>query len=248
MISVERGEQASEWGSTMAETGSAPRILVVDDELNMCLALERLYRRAGYEVKYCLDSEGLYKTAAWWQPSLVVLDVRLAREDGREVARNFRTMYDVPIMMLTGKIEVQDRIRGLESGADDYVCKPYDPGELVARTRALLRRYNMATGSTGSDDLPIRLDRKHRKLTCDDGSEMRITEIQCNIMAVLMERKGEVISRELLYSMVFKRPWVPGDRSLDVHVSNLRKAIGQLESPGIAIQSIRNIGYQLVVD
>ncbi len=235
-------------GRTMSQNETAERILVVDDEMNMCLALERLYRRAGYEVKYGCDSETLYKIAASWQPHLIVLDVRLAREDGREVARNFRTMYDIPIMMLTGKVEVQDRIRGLESGADDYVCKPYDPGELVARTRALLRRYHHDGKSGGESDAPVRIDRNRRMLVCPNGSEMRITEIQANIMTVLLERKGEVISREVLYGLVFKRPWVPGDRSLDVHVSNLRKALASLNSPGVAIQSIRNIGYQLVME
>lgn len=232
---------------TMSENEPLDRILVVDDEMNMCLALERLYRRAGYEVKYGCDSDTLYKVAASWQPHLIVLDVRLGREDGREVARNFRTMYDIPIMMLTGKVEVQDRIRGLESGADDYVCKPYDPGELVARTRALLRRYHPDGRGREDGDAPIRIDRNRRMLVCANGAEMRITEIQANIMTVLLERKGEVISREVLYSLVFKRPWVPGDRSLDVHVSNLRKALASLDSPGVAIQSIRNIGYQLVM-
>lgn len=223
------------------------RIFVLDDEENMCLALERVLRRAGYDVRYGFESDALYRTTATWQPNLVVLDVRLGREDGREVARTFRSMYDVPILMLTGQVGVEDRISGLESGADDYLCKPYDPGELVARVRAMLRRASLLTDGRDTN-LPIRVDKNNRTLIAAGGGEERITELQANIMTVLLDRRSEVISREALYSLVFKRPWVPGDRSLDVHVSNLRKALQRITPEHITIQSIRNVGYRLILD
>lgn len=223
------------------------RIFVLDDEENMCLALERVLKRAGYDVRYGFEGDALYRTTAHWQPHLVVLDVRLGKEDGREVARTFRSMYDIPILMLTGQIEVEDRISGLESGADDYLCKPYDPGELVARVRAMLRRASLLTD--GRDmNLPVRVDKDSRLLISATGGEEKITELQTNIMTVLLDRRSEVISREALYSLVFKRPWVPGDRSLDVHVSNLRKALQRITPEHVTIQSIRNIGYRLILE
>ena len=223
------------------------RIFVLDDEENMCLALERVLKRAGYDVRYGFEGDALYRTTAHWQPHLVVLDVRLGKEDGREVARTFRSMYDIPILMLTGQIEVEDRISGLESGADDYLCKPYDPGELVARVRAMLRRASLLTD--GRDmNLPVRVDKDSRLLISATGGEEKITELQTNIMTVLLDRRSEVISREALSSLVFKRPWVPGDRSLDVHVSNLRKALQRITPEHVTIQSIRNIGYRLILE
>lgn len=223
------------------------RIFIVDDEPGICRAVERALTQAGFEVRYGHDSASLYRAAAEWDPALVVLDVRLEREDGRDVARSFRALYDMPILMLTGQTAVDDRIAGLESGADDYLCKPFDNGELVARIRALLRRNEKFTGRP--DRMPVVLDREKRMVTAP-GSDIRepLTEVQANILAVLLERAGHVVSREELYALVFRRPWMPNDRSLDVHVSNLRKALSRVEPDLVEIQSIRHVGYRLIVD
>lgn len=225
------------------------RIFVVDDDVGICRAVERALIQAGFEVRYGHDGASLYRAAVEWEPDLVVLDVRLGREDGRDVARSFRAMHDTPILMLTGQAAVDDRISGLESGADDYLCKPFDNGELVARVRALVRRYVKARDPEDSSEKPISLDREHRVLSSPSrGTRESLTEVQTNILAVLLERVGHVVSREELYSLVFLRPWVPSDRSLDVHVSNLRKALNRIEPERVEIQSIRHVGYRLLLD
>lgn len=229
-------------------TGEArvKRLFVLDDELNMCLALERVLSRAGYEVRYGHQSDSLYRIMPHWQPDVIVLDVRLGSEDGRDVARHFRALYETPILMLTGQIDVTDRVRGLESGADDYLCKPYEPDELVARIRALLRRPGMGKATHGGTEFPVWVNKDERMLVSRQGEAEHITELQANIMGVLLEQKGRIVDRETLYSLVFRRVWAPGDRSLDVHISNLRKVLARVEPSQVSIQSIRNVGYRLV--
>lgn len=222
------------------------RVFVVDDDENMCSAVARALRSAGYEVKHGTNSGALYSAAVEWEPNLIVLDVRLGREDGRDVARNFRALYHTPILILTGQISIDDRISGLDSGADDYLCKPFDNGELVARVKALIRRHAIASkGSARQEELPIRLDRSKRIVILRGGERETLTELQANIMAVLLERANHVVTREDLYSLIFRRPWVPSDRSLDVHMSTLRKLLLKGSQQGVEIQSIRNVGYRL---
>lgn len=225
------------------------RIFIVDDDIGICRAVERALIQSGFEVRYGHDGASLYRAAAEWEPAVVILDVRLGREDGRDVARSFRSMYDTPVLMLTGQCAVDDRIAGLESGADDYLCKPFDNGELVARVRALIRRHAKAGQSIDPTSAPVILDREHRVVSSPSrGTRETLTEVQTNILAVLLERAGHVVSREELYALVFLRPWVPSDRSLDVHVSNLRKALGRIEPEHVEIQSMRHVGYRLLFD
>ncbi len=226
--------------------GRMKRVFILDDELNMCLALERVLSRAGYEVRYGHQSDSLYRIMPQWQPNAIILDVRLGTEDGRDVARNFRALYETPILMLTGQIDITDRVRGLESGADDYLCKPYEPDELLARIRALLRRPGMEKESEGSAEFPVWVNKDERMLVSRQGEAEHVTELQANIMGVLLEQRGRIVDRETLYSLVFRRVWAPGDRSLDVHISNLRKILEKVEPDLVSIQSIRNVGYRLV--
>ncbi|MFZ5724675.1 MAG: response regulator transcription factor [Pseudomonadota bacterium] len=225
----------------------AERIFLVDDDQHMCRALERALRQAGYEVRSGENSVSLFRAVVEWEPQLVILDVRLGPEDGREIARTLRTMYDLPILMLTGQSSVDDRITGLESGADDYLPKPFDNGELVARIRALLRRSARPLQKAASSGFPIEIDREQRTISTPSGEREPLTELQTCIMVVLMERVGHVVSREEIYSLIFRRPWEPNDRSLEVHISNLRKIVARLEPDRVKIQSVRHVGYRLVI-
>lgn len=225
----------------------AARVFLVDDDQNICHALERALRQAGYDTRYSDNGADLYRAVTEWDPQLVILDVRLGREDGREIARNFRAMYDIPILMLTGQISVDDRITGLESGADDYLAKPFDNGELIARVRALLRRSSRTPLRKTDNEYPIRIDPEKRTISTPGGISVPLTELQTSICTVLLERAGHVVSREDIYSLIFRRPWEPNDRSLEVHISNLRKIIARVEPERIKIQSVRHVGYRLVV-
>lgn len=224
------------------------RIFIVDDDAGICRTVENLMLLSGYDVRYAHDRTGLFRAAAEWEPQLIILDVRLGRENGMDIARSFRAMYDTPILMLTGETRIDDRISGLESGADDYLCKPFDNGELLARVRALLRRHSRTRDPGETTSAPIALDRGRRILSTPDGAHETLTELQTNLMAVLLERSGHVISREDIYALVFRRPWTPSDRSLEVHMSNLRKLLERMEPNRVEIQSIRHVGYRLIIN
>lgn len=223
------------------------RVYVVDDDVGICRALERALRAEGFEVRYSLDSAGLFRVVADWQPRLVIIDVKLGAEDGRDVVKRFRALHDTPVLMLTGEVAIDDRVYGLQSGADDYLGKPFDNRELVARARALIRRYAQTSQVTLRAGAPIVLDRQRRVVTAASGESAPLTELQSNLLSLLMERAGHVVAREEIYEAVFRRPWVPSDRSLEVHVSNLRKLLAALEPSAIEIQSVRHVGYRLFV-
>lgn len=224
------------------------RVYVVDDEIGICRALERALRQEGFEVRYALDSAGLFRVVADWQPRLLIIDVKLGGEDGRDVVRRFRALHDTPVLMLTGEVAVDDRVCGLESGADDYLGKPFDNRELVARVRALIRRYAQSSQAMLRAGTPINLDRQRRVVTSAGGESATLTELQSNLLSLLMDRAGHVVAREEIYEAVFRRPWVPSDRSLEVHVSNLRKLLANIEPSAVEIQSVRHVGYRLRIE
>ena len=217
-------------------------ILLIDDDAELCALLIEFLRREGYSV----DSEhegnrGLQKAA---QPGvdLVVLDVMLPGIDGFEILRRLREQSKVPVIMLTARGEDVDRIVGLELGADDYLPKPFNPRELAARIRAILRRYEPrpAAPSHRLEVNGIVLDTGTREVLAG-GKRLELTTFEFDILEQLMRSAGHVLSRDALMENFYNRKATPFDRSIDMHISHLRKKI---DNGDAIIKTIRGVGYQ----
>lgn len=222
-----------------------PKILVVDDEPNI-IELARLYlTREGYEVESAATgNEALSKQAAG-NPDLIILDLMLPDIDGYEVCRRVRAKSDVPILMLTARIEDVDKIVGLELGADDYLTKPYNPRELVARVRAILRRYQ--TGQKPGETLEIgrlRIDMPRQEVTVA-GQPVKLRTKEFALLATFLQNPGIVMSREKLLETVWGFDYYGESRTVDVHVNHLREKIA---GSGAQIETVRGTGYKITAD
>ncbi|MES0343716.1 MAG: response regulator transcription factor [Anaerolineales bacterium] len=220
-------------------------ILVVDDEANI-LDLTRLYlERDGYRVEDAMDGQQALEKIDSLEPALVILDIMLPEVDGFEVCRRVRTESDVPIIMLTARDDDVDKIVGLELGADDYVTKPFNPRELVARVKAILRR---AERSPRRDDSPIHvgdltIDPARREVSVD-GQVVETRTKEFDLLLTLVEHKGIVLSREQLLNLVWGYDFYGQTRTVDVHVAHLRKRIAA--SNQVRIDTVTGVGYKLV--
>ncbi len=221
-------------------------VLIVDDEINI-IDLARLYlEREGYKTEAAMDGTEALKLNAELGPSLIILDIMLPGVDGFEVCRRVRTNSDVPIIMLTARDEDIDKIVGLELGADDYLTKPFNPRELVARVKAILRLVDVAPRV---DDRPIhigdvKIDPARRDVTVRDrGVEMRMKEF--DLLFTLADNKGIVLSREQLLNLVWGYDFYGQTRTVDVHIAQIRKRLSDSET--VEIETVTGIGYKLVV-
>ena len=221
-----------------------PKILIVDDDAELCRLLDEYLRGQGFEVEAASTGpEGLEK-ALGPEVDLVVLDVMLPGLDGLEVLRRLRAKSRVPVLMLTARGEDVDRIVGLEIGADDYLPKPFNPRELVARIRAVLRRGEAPAHPQGRVRVQdVELDPGSRTVT-RNGTPIELTTIEFDILGQLMRAAGRVLSRDQLMDALYDRPASPFDRSIDMHISHLRR---KLEAPQFGdrplIKTIRGVGY-----
>jgi two-component system response regulator CpxR len=217
-------------------------ILLVDDDVELCALLTEFLQREGFTVECAHEGHlGLAKAA---QPGvdLVVLDLMLPGIDGFEILKRLRQTSKVPVMMLTARGEDVDRIVGLEMGADDYLPKPFNPRELVARIRAILRRYapRPADPSGRLEVNGVVLDPGSRE-AFSNGKPLELTTFEFDILELLMRSAGHVLSRDALMENFYSRKATPFDRSLDMHISHLRK---KLENGEALIKTIRGVGYQ----
>lgn len=184
------------------------------------------------------------------KPDLVVLDVMMPGHDGIETLIELRRQSGVPVIMLTALGEEEHRIRGLEAGADDYVAKPFAARELLLRIRAVLKRVaeqadgDDAVGSRQAGRIEIMLDRQQASV---DGVPLELTNMELRILAVLVEKAGAVVTRQHLSRYAIGRELMPEDRTLDTHVSNLRRKIAATGESGCAIRTVRGSGYRLTV-
>ncbi len=220
-------------------------ILVVDDNPNIVDLVRMYLEGAGFATIAAADGPSaveLHRTAG---PDLVILDLMLPGMDGFEVCRAIRRVADTPVLMLTARADDVDAIVGLELGADDYVTKPFNPRSLVARVKAILRRSDGTVRAgrpieTGS----LRLDPRRREATVG-GRALELRSREFDLLAALARDPGVVLSREALLEDVWGTDFPGETRTVDVHVSELRKKIG---SDGPAIESVRGVGYRLVAD
>ena len=225
------------------------QILLVDDDAELCALMREFLRREGFTVECEHEGNlGLAKALAG-SADLVALDVMLPGLDGFEILRRLRMQSKVPVIMLTARGEDVDRIIGLELGADDYLPKPFNPRELAARIRAILRRYEQhqtagegrsEPGGGRLDFNGVALDPATRQVT-SAGRTVDLTTFEFDILEMLMRSAGRVLSRDALMENFYNRKATPYDRSIDMHISHLRK---KLEDGNTLIKTIRGVGYQ----
>ncbi len=218
------------------------RVLVVEDDVEITDALRRSLRTEGYEVRTAADGVEALNVAADFFPDVVVLDLGLPRMDGIEVCRRLRDDGDVPILMLTARVETEDRVSGLDSGADDYLVKPFERLELLARVRALLRR-RPPRGSASLSVADLRLNPDSREVRRDE-REIELTNREFELLEYLMRNKHLVVSRERLLDEVWGYDPAAATNTIDVFISNLRR---KLEAGGESrlLHTKRGAGYVL---
>ena len=220
-------------------------ILVVDDEKNI-VELTRLYlEKEGYRVEGAYDgAEALTKIKSL-RPALVVLDLMLPKVDGWEVCRRVRKESDVPIIMLTARDDDVDKIVGLELGADDYLTKPFNPRELSARVRAVLRRYEKAIRPEQVVKIgQVTIDPQRREVTVGDRL-VKLRAKEFDLLLTLAQHKGIVLSRDQLLRLAWGFDFYGQTRTVDVHIAQLRE---KLAGSDLVIDTVRGIGYKLVAD
>ena len=217
-------------------------ILLVDDDAELCSLLSEFLRREGFTVECEHEGASGLEHAGRTGVDLVVLDVMLPGLDGFEILRRLRETNKVPVIMLTARGEDVDRIVGLELGADDYLAKPFNPRELAARIRAVLRRYEpRAPAAEGRLEVNgVTLDTGTREVWTA-GKRIDLTTFEFDILEMLMRSAGRVLSRDALMENFYNRKATPFDRSIDMHISHLRK---KLERGETLIKTIRGVGYQ----
>jgi len=209
----------------------------------------------GYEVQQADSGEAMRAELQRNLPDVVLLDVRLPGEDGLTLARYLRERYDVGIIMVTGAGEVVDRVVGLEIGADDYVAKPFDPRELLARLRSVTRRLQATAPSNARGSFPdservavghCRLDLASHQLFDEHGVEVPITTMEFDLLKVFVEHPNKVLTRDQILMLTHNREWEPFDRSIDIRIARLRRKIEtDAEKPQV-IRTIRGSGYMYI--
>jgi len=225
------------------------RLLLVDDDEELATMLQEYLEPEGFAVEWAGDGPRALERLEDAAFDLIILDVMMPGMNGFEVLRRIRAERDTPVLMLTARGDDVDRIVGLEIGADDYLAKPFNPRELVARLRAVLRRTRPAaaaeTGhlSAGSIELDLRTRRATR-----GGRELRLTGTEFQLLGLLVSAAGEVVSKETISREVLGRRLQPWDRSVDTHISNLRGKLTGDDRGENPIRNIRGVGYTLVPD
>ena len=220
------------------------RILVIDDDVELCSLVSEYLRPEGFQVESAHDGNSGLTRALSGEHMLVVLDVMLPRLNGFDVLRKLRDNSRIPVLLLTARGEDVDRIVGLEIGADDYLPKPFNPRELVARIRAILRRTR-GKGETAVPEVirvgDVELDPATRSVN-HRGKAVELTSVEFGLLQVLLREAGRVVTREALVDEVLGRKFSPFDRSIDMHVSKVRKKLGDSGSEDY-IKTIRGAGY-----
>jgi DNA-binding response OmpR family regulator len=233
-----------------ANKAEAPpaNILVVDDDLELCDLLREYLEPEGFRIDVASNGALGVEKALSGDFTLAVLDIMLPEIDGFEALRRIRAKSDLPVIMLTARGDDVDRIHGLEIGADDYLMKPFNPRELAARIQAVLRRSAGSAADPAS--LPpenitvgdIELNQGARTVRRGD-EDIELTSVEFDLLAYFLKTPGQVISRDDMVKTVLRREIASLDRSIDVHVSNLRKKLGPAADGGDRIRAIRGVGY-----
>jgi len=226
--------------------GDKPQLLAVDDDPAILDLLRRGLAVEGFNVRVAANGKTALRTLANSKIDVVVLDIMMPELDGFDVVKQIRSTSNVPVLFLSARKQVRDRISGLDAGGDDYLPKPFNPRELLARIKAILRRSKPQNGESRKLKLgDITLDsRTHRASV--SATELALTGTEYEILRCLLETPGEVVSKENLSQRALGRRLLPYDRSVDTHISNLRGKLERAGNKNETIQNQRGVGYLLI--
>ena len=225
------------------------RVLIVDDDAEIRESTGDYLSGHGFEVALAADGKEMRAAFAAGLPDVVLLDLNLPGEDGLSLTRWLRARHDVPIIMITGAGEVVDRVVGLELGADDYLPKPFDLRELLARAKSVLRRSGEPAGAKAAAAAKkvkvgrCTLDLATHMLTSESGAELPITGMEFDLLRVFTENANRVLSRDQLLTLTRNREWEPYDRSIDIRIARLRRKIEPDPARPSVIRTVRGAGY-----
>ncbi len=232
-------------GQLNSEPEDTPRVLLVEDESSIADPFAQALTRNGFTTEIARTAASALEMAEAHEPDVVLLDLTLPDGDGLDLCRELRRLSDVPIIMLTARGTVTDRVLGFELGADDYVVKPFATGEMISRIRAVLRRtrapVRAAPPSTVGD---LRLDAGARRAWLRD-DELKLTRKEFDLLARLAAEPGRVVSRETLMSDVWDENWFGSTKTLDVHIAALRRKLGDSPVTPRYVETVRGVGFRM---
>ncbi|MCX4171545.1 MULTISPECIES: response regulator [Paraburkholderia] len=232
--------------------GRPSHILIVEDEPKLAAVLEAYLQLEGFVTTILDDGHQVMPFIRSTPPALMLLDLMLPGRSGMDICRELRQFSALPVIILTARIDEIDRLLGLEIGADDYVCKPFSPREVVARVKAILRRATPAAaaadglpqGQPGSQGLQVDEQFHHALL---DGKELKLTPLELRLLALLMKSPGRIFSRDYLLSHLYADHRVVTDRTIDSHIKNLRRKLQGARPDSEPIASVYGVGYRLEI-
>lgn len=235
------------------------RILVVDDEPPVRSILRSGLEREGYEVSEAANKAELLRCLETAPIDLITLDLDLGGENGLLLAREVRAQHNIPIVMITGKGDVFDRVAGLEQGADDYIVKPFHIREVLMRARSVLRRYELesvAEDVGNSVSVPMErykfdgsiLDVPRRELKTANGETIDLTDAEFDLLSIFLRQPARILSRDELMRVLNGRDWSPEDRTIDGHIARLRRKVDSRSEMPRLIKSVRGVGYVFIGD
>tara|TARA_R110001583_G_scaffold22377_6_gene83992 strand:- start:5240 stop:5905 length:666 start_codon:yes stop_codon:yes gene_type:complete len=216
-------------------------ILIVEDEIKLANLLADYFKLTEYEPTLIHHGNEVIDWVKSHQPDAILLDIMLPGKDGIQLCREIRQFSNVPILMVTAKVDEIDRLLGLELGADDYICKPFSPREVVARVKAVLRR----TERIENNDSLLSLD-EHRLVVHYNGQEISLTSVEFQLLKPLFGKPGRIFTREQLMNNMYSDNRIVNNRTIDSHIKKLRRKLADISDGADLIQSVYGAGYRLV--
>jgi two-component system, OmpR family, response regulator BaeR len=222
---------------------AAATVLIVEDEPKLAALLADYLRAANYATRCVADGRDVVPAVRESMPDLILLDLMLPGRDGLDVCRDLRSFTQVPVIIITARVEEIDRLLGLELGADDYICKPFSPREVVARVKAILRRAQRPAGAAA--EVPGLVIDEERYVASYRGQLLDLTPVEFRLLKAFVDLPGRVLSRQQLLDHLYTDHRIVNDRTVDSHIRNLRRKLQQVRPGDDLIRSIYGIGYKL---
>lgn len=220
------------------------RVLIVEDEPRLAALLADYLKAAGYATETIADGREVIPQVRANPPDVLLLDLMLPGRDGLDICRELRSFSDLPVIMMTAKVEEIDRLLGLELGADDYICKPYSPREVVARVKAIVRRLRRQQEPEVEPAGLLVIDEASYSASCN-GQALDLTPVEFRLLKAFADAPGRVFSREQLLDNLYSDHRIVTDRTVDSHIKNLRRKLEQASPDQELIRSIYGVGYKL---
>ncbi len=219
------------------------KILIVEDEVKIASLLQDYLEQSGYECELVDDGAEAMTAVQGFDPDLILLDIMLPNKDGVTICKEIRNQSAIPIIMVTARVEEVDRLIGLELGADDYICKPFSPREVVARVKAVLRRYLITQAVGQTRTIPVQFD-DAKLLVTIKGNAVELTAVEYQLFRFLAQSPGRIYSRSHLMVVIYSDNRIVGERTIDSHIKKLRKKISQTFEGEECVHSVYGVGYK----